>query len=119
MNLQPRRWTPGGPSAADQKQMRYATKRLTLDQFTGDEEARWHEREVWQVRSNSANVSATISAGDPSTAGRVRLDRDVPTIATAHIQMPVNVAFVLDHSGSMRGNKLRATKTAVNLPWIG
>lgn len=28
--------TGGGPSAADQKQMRYATKRLTLDQLTGD-----------------------------------------------------------------------------------
>ncbi len=26
----------GGPSAADQKQMKYATKRLTLDQLTGD-----------------------------------------------------------------------------------
>ena len=39
----------------------------------------------------------------------------VPTTATAHVQMPVNVAFVLDHSGSMRGNKLRATKAAVNL----
>jgi Ca-activated chloride channel homolog len=26
----------GGPSAADQKQMRYATRRLTLDQLTGD-----------------------------------------------------------------------------------
>ena len=39
----------------------------------------------------------------------------IPTMATANIQMPVNVAFVLDHSGSMRGNKLRATKTAVNL----
>ncbi|HZG68618.1 MAG TPA: VWA domain-containing protein [Herpetosiphonaceae bacterium] len=28
--------TGGGPSAADQKQMKYATKRLTLDQLTGD-----------------------------------------------------------------------------------
>ena len=26
----------GGPTAADQKQMKYATKRLTLDQLTGD-----------------------------------------------------------------------------------
>ena len=39
----------------------------------------------------------------------------VPTAAIANVQMPVNVSFVLDHSGSMRGNKLRAMKAAVNL----
>ncbi len=39
----------------------------------------------------------------------------VPTAVTAHVQMPVNVSFVIDHSGSMRGNKLRATKAAVGL----
>ncbi len=39
----------------------------------------------------------------------------VPSAVTAGVQMPVNVAFVLDHSGSMRGNKLRATKAAVGL----
>lgn len=39
----------------------------------------------------------------------------IPSAATAHIQMPVNVAFVLDRSGSMRGNKLRAMKQAVEL----
>ncbi len=39
----------------------------------------------------------------------------VPTAATVNVQMPVNAAFVLDHSGSMRGNKLRAMKAAVNL----
>ncbi len=39
----------------------------------------------------------------------------VPTAATAHVQMPVNVAFVLDRSGSMRGNKLRAMQQAVGL----
>jgi Ca-activated chloride channel homolog len=39
----------------------------------------------------------------------------IPAAATASVQMPVNVAFVLDHSGSMRGNKLRATKSAVGL----
>jgi Ca-activated chloride channel family protein len=39
----------------------------------------------------------------------------VPTAAAANIQMPVNVAFVLDHSGSMRGNKLRAMKAAAGL----
>ena len=39
----------------------------------------------------------------------------VPTAAVVSVQMPVNVAFVLDHSGSMRGNKLRAMKAAVNL----
>jgi Ca-activated chloride channel family protein len=39
----------------------------------------------------------------------------IPTAATANVQMPVNVAFVLDRSGSMRGNKLRAMKQAVGL----
>lgn len=39
----------------------------------------------------------------------------VPTAATASVQMPVNVAFVLDRSGSMRGNKLRAMQQAVGL----
>src|SRR5215218_8700448 len=39
----------------------------------------------------------------------------VPSAVTAGVQMPVNVAFVLDHSGSMRGNKLRAMKAAVGL----
>lgn len=39
----------------------------------------------------------------------------IPTDVTSHIQMPVNVAFVLDRSGSMRGNKLRAMQHAVGL----
>ena len=39
----------------------------------------------------------------------------VPTLATAAVQMPVNVAFVVDRSGSMRGNKLRSTKAAMSL----
>lgn len=39
----------------------------------------------------------------------------VPTAVAASVQMPVSVAFVLDHSGSMRGNKLRAMKTATGL----
>ncbi|HEX6291849.1 MAG TPA: VWA domain-containing protein [Herpetosiphonaceae bacterium] len=39
----------------------------------------------------------------------------IPTAVTASVQMPVNVAFVLDRSGSMRGNKLRAMKQAVGL----
>ncbi len=39
----------------------------------------------------------------------------MPTAVTANVQMPVNVAFVLDRSGSMRGNKLRAMQQAVGL----
>jgi Ca-activated chloride channel family protein len=39
----------------------------------------------------------------------------VPTAAMANVQMPIAVSFVLDHSGSMRGNKLRSLKTAVGL----
>jgi len=39
----------------------------------------------------------------------------VPTAAMTNVQMPVAVSFVLDHSGSMRGHKLRALKTAVGL----
>lgn len=39
----------------------------------------------------------------------------IPTAVTAGVQMPVNVAFVLDRSGSMRGNKLRAMQHAVGL----
>jgi Ca-activated chloride channel homolog len=39
----------------------------------------------------------------------------IPTAVTASVQMPINVAFVLDRSGSMRGNKLRAMKQAVGL----
>ncbi|PLS77750.1 MAG: VWA domain-containing protein [Chloroflexi bacterium] len=39
----------------------------------------------------------------------------IPTAVTANVQMPVNVAFVLDRSGSMRGNKLRAMQQAVGL----
>lgn len=39
----------------------------------------------------------------------------IPTQVTANVQMPVNVAFVLDRSGSMRGNKLRAMQHAVGL----
>lgn len=39
----------------------------------------------------------------------------IPTAVAANVQMPVNVAFVLDRSGSMRGNKLRAMQQAVGL----
>ena len=39
----------------------------------------------------------------------------VPTAVTANVQMPVNVVFVVDRSGSMRGNKLRGMKAAVSL----
>jgi Ca-activated chloride channel family protein len=39
----------------------------------------------------------------------------LPTAVTANVQMPINVAFVLDRSGSMRGNKLRGMKQAVGL----
>lgn len=39
----------------------------------------------------------------------------IPTDIAANVQMPVNVAFVLDRSGSMRGNKLRAMQHAVGL----
>ena len=39
----------------------------------------------------------------------------VPTAVAANVQMPVNVSFVLDRSGSMRGNKLRGMKAAVSL----
>jgi len=39
----------------------------------------------------------------------------IPTAVTANVQMPINVAFVLDRSGSMRGNKLRAMQQAVGL----
>ena len=39
----------------------------------------------------------------------------VPTAAMTNVQMPIAVSFVLDHSGSMRGHKLRALKTAVGI----
>lgn len=39
----------------------------------------------------------------------------LPTPLTANVQMPVNVTFVLDHSGSMRGRKLERMKAAVSL----
>ncbi len=39
----------------------------------------------------------------------------VPTAAVVNVQMQVNVGFVLDHSGSMRGNKLRALKDATSI----
>lgn len=38
-----------------------------------------------------------------------------PAAAAVNVQMAVNVAFVLDHSGSMRGSKLRAMKAAASL----
>lgn len=34
------------------------------------------------------------------------------TPAVAHVQMPVNVSFVLDHSGSMKGDKMRCVREA-------
>jgi Ca-activated chloride channel family protein len=39
----------------------------------------------------------------------------IPTATAAQVQMPINLAFVLDRSGSMRGAKLRAMKQAVQL----
>lgn len=38
-----------------------------------------------------------------------------PTGAVAHVQMPLNFSLVLDHSGSMGGEKLRNLKNAVKL----
>ena len=38
-----------------------------------------------------------------------------PTGAVANVQMPVNFSLVLDHSGSMGGEKLRGLKEAVKL----
>lgn len=38
-----------------------------------------------------------------------------PTEAAAQARMPLNVAFVLDHSGSMRGAKLKSVKEAVKM----
>lgn len=37
------------------------------------------------------------------------------TAAVAHVQMPVNVGFVLDHSGSMKGDKMRCVRDATQL----
>ena len=34
------------------------------------------------------------------------------TAAVSHVQMPVNVGFVLDHSGSMKGDKMRCVRDA-------
>jgi Ca-activated chloride channel family protein len=38
-----------------------------------------------------------------------------PSAAVSQVRMPLNVALVLDHSGSMKGAKLRAVKDAVKL----
>ncbi len=37
------------------------------------------------------------------------------TPSIAHVQMPVNVGFVLDHSGSMKGDKMRCVRDATQL----
>lgn len=37
------------------------------------------------------------------------------TAAVAHVQQPVNVGFVLDHSGSMKGDKMRCVRDATQL----
>ncbi|NJL34489.1 MAG: VWA domain-containing protein, partial [Chloroflexaceae bacterium] len=42
-----------------------------------------------------------------------------PTASMAQVRMPVNVSFVLDRSGSMKGDKIervrRATSTAIDM----
>src|SRR5260221_13203449 len=38
-----------------------------------------------------------------------------PTEMMAHVRMPLNFALVLDHSGSMKGAKLRNVKEAVKM----
>lgn len=38
-----------------------------------------------------------------------------PTQAIAHVQMPVNVGFVLDRSGSMKGEKIKRLREAVRM----
>lgn len=37
------------------------------------------------------------------------------TATISHVQMPVNVGFVLDHSGSMKGDKMRCVRDATRL----
>jgi len=37
------------------------------------------------------------------------------TAAVSHVQMPVNVGFVLDHSGSMKGDKMRCVRDATQM----
>lgn len=38
-----------------------------------------------------------------------------PTQVVANVRMPVNVSFVLDHSGSMKGNKMEQVRQAASL----
>ena len=62
----------------------------------------------------SANVSLTVSTNKPNypvTGGgqlAYVLIEAMPTQAVAHVQMPLNFCFVLDHSGSMAGDKLKS-----------
>ena len=55
-----------------------------------------------------------MSAGGGSQMAYVLVEAR-PSVTTTQVRMPLNFALVLDHSGSMKGAKLKAVKEAVKL----
>ncbi|GAC1359012.1 MAG: VWA domain-containing protein [Herpetosiphon sp.] len=65
-----------------------------------------------QIRQTLARPYLAVSSAPQVAYALVEI---IPTAQLAAVQVPVNVAFVLDHSGSMRGNKLASMKAAVGI----
>ena len=66
----------------------------------------------WPVRSICARRWRALPRDRRTPQVRLSADRSLPSQVVAQVRMPVNVSFVLDRSGSMKGDKMDRVRRA-------